>query len=465
MSVVIPSGASGASGGFEFASGAQSPDWYAHFALLADAIDTLLSGDEVALTRLSAEQSDFIRFNDGKVRQIGQVSQGKLTIRLIDGAKQAYSSLTVCGDPAADLRDIADALSTLRDGLRDAPDDPHLLYDTTQWHQATRRSGKLPTPDALLCIVSECARGVDFVGFYAGGPVMRGFASSRGSRGWYEVSNFSFSWSLYDPSGRAIKSTYAGDHWDDSVFAAKVEQAAARLPVLGRTPRALSPGRYRTYFAPSAVLELVGSASWTGFSARANASARSPLFRLHNGEVGFDPRVSMTEDLSLNVAPRFNGDGYQRDSVALIRDGRSAGQLTNARSAREYGLTPNGAPASEAPESLSMAGGDLDAADILSALDTGLYVGNLWYVNFSDRMNCRLTGMTRFATFWVERGQIVAPVDAMRFDDSLYRLLSSELERLDAQPELLLSDGTWGERETGGWKLPGLLARSFELTL
>ena len=48
-------------------------------------------------------------------------------------------------------------------------------------------------------------------------------------------------------------------------------------------------------------------------------------------------------------------------------------------------------------------------------------------------MNCRLTGMTRFATFWVEHGQIVAPVEAMRFDDSLYRLLGSELERLGAQ--------------------------------
>jgi predicted Zn-dependent protease len=139
-------------------------------------------------------------------------------------------------------------------------------------------------------------------------------------------------------------------------------------------------------------------------------------------------------------------------------------QLTNARTAREYGLTPNGATSGEVPSALSMQGGDLASADVLRALDTGLYIGNLWYVNFSDRMNCRMTGMTRFATFWVEQGRIVAPVDAMRFDDSLYRLLGSELERLDAAPELLLNDWTWGERATGGMKLPGLLVRSFELT-
>ena len=68
-------------------------------------------------------------------------------------------------------------------------------------------------------------------------------------------------------------------------------------------------------------------------------------------------------------------------------------------------------------------------------------------------------------TFWVEHGRIVAPIEAMRFDDSLYRLLGDELEQLDAEPELLLNDSTWGERATGGMKLPGVLAKSFELTL
>ncbi|MGF6753392.1 TldD/PmbA family protein [Paraburkholderia sp. GAS42] len=451
--------------GFPFVNETQSPDWHAHFDLLSASIERLLTGSETALTWLSSERSDFIRFNGGKVRQIGNVSQGRLTLRLIDGARQAYSTFTVCGDPAADLRDIADVLSTLRDGLCDAPDDPHLMFDQSQWTQSTRRNGKLPAPDALLRIVTECARGHDFVGFYAGGTMVRGFASSAGSRGWYEVSNFSFSWSLYDSSGRAIKSSYAGDHWDDAVFAAKVEEAAERMPVLGRSPRVLSPGRYRTYFAPTALQELLGTASYTSFSARTQATARSGFYRLHTGEVALDPRVTLTEDLDLNITPRFNDDGYQRDSVPLVVAGRSAGQLTNARSAREYGLEPNGALAEETPAALAMEAGDLDTADILAALDTGLYVGNLWYVNFSDRMNCRLTGMTRFATFWVEGGQIVAPVDAMRFDDSLYRLFGSELERLGAQPELLLSDWTWGERATGGMKLPGLLARSFELTL
>ena len=206
--------------------GAAAVDWHRHFLLLADAIDRAQQGGEITLTSFSAEQSDFIRFNAGKVRQIGSVSQGKLTLRLIDGARQAYSTLTVCGDADADLQDVSRALATLREGLRDAQDDPHLLFDTSQWERSTRRAGKVPEPHALVRTVAECAKGLDFVGFYAGGTIVRGFASTKGSRGWYEVSNFNFSWSLYDPSGRAIKTSYAGDHWSDATFARKVEQAA-----------------------------------------------------------------------------------------------------------------------------------------------------------------------------------------------------------------------------------------------
>ncbi|MFM0752100.1 metallopeptidase TldD-related protein [Paraburkholderia strydomiana] len=444
---------------------AHAVDWQRHFTSLADAIERLQQRDETTLSSFAGEQSDFIRFNAGKVRQSGTVSQGKLTLRLIDGARQAYSTLTVCGELEQDIDEVRAALATLREGLRDAADDPHLLFDTSAWQRTTRRSGRLPDPHGLLRVVAECARGLDFVGFYAGGTIVRGFASTGGSRGWYEVDNFNFSWSLYDPSGRAIKTTYAGDDWSDAVFAGKVQQAATRLAVLARAPRALAPGRYRAWLAPAALAELLGVTAWRGFSARAQASSRSELYKLHVGDIALDRRVTLSEDLGLGITPGFNDDGYLRDSVALITAGRSAGQLTNARSAREYGLTPNGALAEESPASLAMQPGDLMDEDVLAQLGSGLYIGNLWYVNFSDRMNCRLTGMTRFATFWVENGEIAAPLEAMRFDDSLYRLLGSELERIGAHAELLLSDGTWGERATGGMQLPGILAKSFELTL
>jgi hypothetical protein len=122
-------------------------DWHCYFALVASEVERLRQGDECVFSSLAAEQSDFIRFNGGKVRQIGNVSQGKLTLRLIDGERQAYSTLTVSCEPAADFGRVAGALKTLREGLCDAPDDPHLMVDrSSSWTQSIRRTGTLPDP-------------------------------------------------------------------------------------------------------------------------------------------------------------------------------------------------------------------------------------------------------------------------------------------------------------------------------
>ncbi|MGZ5167459.1 MAG: metallopeptidase TldD-related protein, partial [Burkholderiales bacterium] len=107
----------------------------------------------------------------------------------------------------------------------------------------------------------------------------------------------------------------------------------------------------------------------------------------------------------------------------------------------------------------------LPADDVLATLDTGLYVGNLWYLNFSDRPAGRMTGMTRFATFWVENGRITAPVNPLRFDDTLYRMLGENLFDLTREREMLLSTSTYDERSTASSHLPGALLASLRFTL
>jgi predicted Zn-dependent protease len=128
-------------------------------------------------------------------------------------------------------------------------------------------------------------------------------------------------------------------------------------------------------------------------------------------------------------------------------------------------VATNGANSEEVPESMDLAAGSLAQEDALRALDTGLYVGNLWYLNFSDRASCRLTGMTRFASFWVENGRIAAPLDVMRFDDTVYRIFGDNLEALTRERDLVPESDTYGERQTLSMRTPGALVREFTLTL
>ena len=73
--------------------------------------------------------------------------------------------------------------------------------------------------------------------------------------------------------------------------------------------------------------------------------------------------------------------------------------------------------------------------------------------------------MTRFATFWVEGGRIVAPVDVLRFDDTLFRMLGPNLEALTAETELALESNTYGERQLTSLRVPGALLSELAFTL
>ncbi|MGH8067091.1 MAG: TldD/PmbA family protein, partial [Candidatus Entotheonellia bacterium] len=78
---------------------------------------------------------------------------------------------------------------------------------------------------------------------------------------------------------------------------------------------------------------------------------------------------------------------------------------------------------------------------------------------------CRMTGMTRFATFWVEGGVIQAPLSVMRFDESIYRMFGDHLLGLTAERDFILDASTYHERSTGSSRLPGALVEDFTFTL
>jgi predicted Zn-dependent protease len=208
---------------------------------------------------------------------------------------------------------------------------------------------------------------------------------------------------------------------------------------------------------------------WGGFSARALATKQSSLTRMlrdTGDEETLNPQVTMAEATAEGVSPAFQGEGFVRPArVPLIEGGRLTGSLVSPRTEREFGQKANGANGWEAPESLAMAGGTLPAKDALAALGTGLFVGNLHYLNYSDRPACRLTGMTRFATFWVEGGNIVAPIDVLRFDDTVFRMLGQNLEALTAETEFLLASDCYGARQLSSMRVPGALLSEMTFTL
>lgn len=434
------------------------------FFALAGRLAASLRADEVLLCNLAAERSDFVRFNHARVRQAGSVEQRYLTLRLVRGRRHASATLSLAGD-GGDLALGKETLAGLRESLERLPEDPWLLYNTAPQSSDSVRRGSLLPAERLVEQVLEQAKGHDLVGIYAGGTIGRGFASSLGQQNWHEVDSFNLDWSLYREADRAVKASYAGFDWCPETFAEKMAAAARETSLLANPRRDVPPGEYRAFLAPRALQEITGLLAWGGFSARARQTKQSPLLRMQGGQT-LSPKVSIAENTGEGVAPGFQADGFIKPpKIPLIAKGKLGEPLISPRSAKEYGLATNAANGGESPESLDFSAGELEDTDVLRALDRGLYISNLWYLNFSDRPAGRITGMTRFATFWVEGGRIVAPASPLRFDDSIYRLLGEKLVALTKKRELLLDASTYGERSTGSERLPGVLVEAMRFTL
>ncbi len=441
--------------------------WEERFENLGKQVAAAAGAGETWTLSLEAEDSDFVRFNHGLVRQAGRVHQGLATLRWVVDGKHAERAVPV-GRPD-DHDTIARAISALRATVDVVAPDPHLLLDAEPARSRHVSADELPDPHHVVSQVTDGAGrqpAVDLVGFYAAGGVHRGFASSYGHHHWHTAHTYSLDWCLVQSADKAVKHALAGAVWRDEEFEAELVRGRRALEVLARPAKTVPPGGYRAFLTPSAVSELLELLAWQDFGARALADKSSALSRLAEGRAKLDGRFRLSEDLRTGLAPRFQAEGFSRpDEVVLIDGGEHVGSLVSPRSAQEYGLTPNGANGGESPEALSLAAGELQEADVIRSLDTGVYVSNLWYTNWSDQNAARVTGMTRFATFWVEGGEIVAPLAVMRFDESLYELFGPKLEQITSERHLMASTSTYGQRSRSSLMLPGLLVRDLRFTL
>ncbi|HVY63806.1 MAG TPA: metallopeptidase TldD-related protein [Gammaproteobacteria bacterium] len=436
------------------------------FETLADAVCAAPPGIDLVSLSFAAETTDFIRFNHGRVRQATHVDQRSAAVSVVRGGRRATGAITLRGDTHADIAAVLAERDALAAQLALVPEDRYLLLPDTATSTTRVSEGRLPGAAQVVDAVAFHADGTDFVGLYAGGPVVRAFADSRGQRNWHSVASFHFEWSVYRGGDQAVKSSYAGTAWDEAEFARRMVRAREQVGLLARPRATLSPGEYRVYFTPVAVAELLNMLSWGGFGLKSLKTGVSPLMQLHEGRAQLHASVSLAESVSTGIAPRFQDDGFVKpDRVRLVEEGRIAGTLASPRSAKEYGVAATGANGFESPESLAMAAGSLSERDVLEALGTGVYISNLHYLNYSDRLACRMTGMTRFACFSVAGGELVAPIGVMRFDDSFLRMFGEGLVALTANAESLPDTGTYAGRALASTTAPGAIVEGFRFTL
>jgi predicted Zn-dependent protease len=429
---------------------------------------TLRSGEHLTLS-LSGEQSHFIRWTQAKVRQTGMVEDFSLELTYVlekEGTRRSLQTqIQLCGDPKVDDLRLNEALQNLRIETPQMPEDPFAVIPKNHGSDQKVFRAELLQPDSAAEILARPLQGVDLAGIYAAGPVVRALATSAGQTLWFSTETFSFDYSLYNSAQKAVKSTFSHADWDADAYAQDLDRTRKQLSLMDRPTVELPRGEHRAYLAPAAVAELIPTMAWSGFGESYHRQGVSGLKLLREGSK-LSSMLSLHEDFTSGLVPRFSPSGeIAPEKLTLIDRGGLVNTLVSARSAGEYGVPSNGANAAETPRSASIDGGSLEEKDILQKLGTGVYLSNLHYLNWSDRPTGRITGLTRYACFYVKDAEIVGPLGTLRWDDTVYRMLGTELEALTREVKTSPMVGTYMARELGAIRAPGALLRSMRFTL
>jgi predicted Zn-dependent protease len=432
-------------------------------------IDTLLlkkAAIEEFTVKLNSERSQFTRFNHAKVRQTGIVADGWIDLTLMQDQHSSFRQIPFTGNWEIDWQVTYKALQELRAELPLLPLDPYLVLPSATNTSREIHTGNLLLEEAVVPEVLESVAELDFTGFYAGGTVVNAYADSNGQKHWFATDSFTLDYSIFNTAGQAVKGIFAGSDWHQQAYKTKIQEAKTQLELLARPVKQLPRGQYRTYFAPAAVADLLMMLSWGGTSEADLQQGNSALAVLSRGEKQLSSKFNLKENFQLGTVPRFNEWGEMAAlELPIITQGILVNTLINSRTAKEYQKTANGANSYESLRAPEVSSGSLEFDQILPSLDTGLYVSNLHYLNWSDRPTGRITGMTRYACFWVENGEIIAPIDNLRFDDSLYRFWSENLVDFTNFQEFIPEVGTYEGRQLGGSMVPGMLVEDFTYTL
>lgn len=435
-----------------------------YFFRLFEALEKTLQGEQRLLLNYQGEESDFIRFNHNRIRQPGSVIQHYVTIELVEGHRHQRSKLALSAEYPTDLSRLRGQLGSLQKTLPLLPEDPYLNLPESATHSEIIGENRLPESTTLLDTLQRHTQSSDVVGILANGGIYSGFADSLGSRHWHAGYSYNLNWSIHLENGRAVKNSDAGNQLDQQQLGEKILQDVHALEALQRNEVDPGAGAYRAYLCPAALKGLTSMLGWGDFGIRSQRTRQSALLPLIDGQRQWSEKLGVSEQRGDGQTPAFTASGFYCDqTVSLIEKGMYKGALINERSAQEYGLQVNAGQ--ESPQSLHMQAGDIPLESVLKELDTGLYLTNLWYCNYSDRTWARITGMTRYACLWVERGKIIGPLASMRFDVSLHDIFGEGLIGLTAERERLSDSSTYHQRSQDSSLLPGMLVEGFPLTL
>ncbi len=393
-----------------------------------------LVGDRAdALVTRGQGRSALTRFANSRIHQNMDGDEDHVRLRVVVEGGRAAQATTTSVDPAG--------LARLVDGVIDAarllPADPDF--------PGLARPAELPrvdhfdpptataTPDARAAVVADfvaTGAGMESAGYCSTDSDVHVLCSTSGLRCASRTTMAQVD-AIHRAAGADGRPTDGYGQITSGRIAdldgRRVGEVAAQKASTGANPIELPPGTYEVVLEPRAVASVVLFPAWLGFNGKAHAEGTS-FARL--GEAQFDERIDIWDDATdpRSLGRAYDAEGTPKRRLDLVRRGVTVGLAHDRRSAALAGVESTGSSVgSDAyggyPGDLFVGGGDESLDDLIAAVDRGLLVTDLWYNRILDPKTQVVTGLTRNGLFLIERGEVVAAVQNMRYTQSVIAAL------------------------------------------
>jgi len=203
---------------------------------------------------------------------------------------------------------------------------------------------------------------------------------------------------------------------------------AGELARLSKNPVVGEAGKFDVLFAPLAIADFIERAG-EALSIFDVETGMSFFEGLMNKDVA-SKNVNLFDDGrlpgGLGSAP-FDAEGVPTQRTPLIKEGKLQTYLFNTSYARKYKTktTANAGLISPGPHQLVLEPGKKDKDKIISQIDNGLYVTNLWYTRFQNYKLGDFSTIPRDGIFLIKNGKLSQPIKNVRISENMLHILKN----------------------------------------
>jgi predicted Zn-dependent protease len=391
----------------------------------ANEVEAVVSADEARLTRFAnseihqnvAETNESMNLRVAIGRRVGVAASNRLDG---EGLRRLAETAVAIARNSAELEDWAGLPEPTPTAIPDIP---------AGWSDATAGSTPELRASGVRAVIAEAdAVGVRAFGSFSTSAESLAVANSKGIRAQQRRTTAQLLTVMMDANGGSGYAEAAGVD-ATTIDAAAIGREAAAKARATANPVSIDPGDWPVVLEEYAVVDLLSTLAYVGFSALAVLEERSFA---EPGKVIGSELVTIVDDATEPGAMpmAFDYEGVAKQRVVLVERGVCRDVVWDAQTAARGGRTSTGHglpapnPYGPFPLNMVMSPGTASRDELIGGLEHGLLVTRFHYTNPVHPKLAIVTGMTRDGTFLVEGGKIVGPVRNLRFTQSYLAALA-----------------------------------------